>query len=438
VALLVLGVGCASDISGELPERALEQQAPGTEAEAGADTEERVLVVLPTNFPATRISQEPFTRALVSLVKDMPLTEKEALRPRPEMGLAIVLTSGSATGAAWQTPLAQSYGRFCAQRGTPGDCLERFGDGPELDADDKRSIALALAIGPAIDAADAELRAMISPTRLVTLVSLSITGYMALLVVPEPISKGVAAVATVLLWGYLGWELWDVIRGYVRLTEESARATRFEQLREASDRFASTVGPNSVRIMVLVGTAAVGGTLSLASKAPKLPGFGQVARTAEAAGGVRATTAAASAERIIVSASEGSVRAILPRNALAMSSQGSQASARAGAVVSKTYRAFKSFRAFKRAMGSAGEGKNWHHVVEQHAGNVKRFGAEALHNTENVIKVETAVHTEISAFYSSSQPELGGMVVREWLRTQSYEQQRAYGLEILRRFGVIP
>jgi hypothetical protein len=279
---------------------------------------------------------------------------------------------------------------------------------------------------------------MISPTRLLTMVSLSITGYMALLVVPEPISKGVAAVATVLLWGYLGWELWDLIRAYIRLSEESAQATRFDQLREAGNRFASTIGPNSVRIIVLVGTAAVGGTLSLASKAPKLPGFGQVARTAEAAGGVRAATAAAGAERVIISASEGSIRAVLPRNAMAMSSEGGQATAQAGALLSKTYRAFKSFRVFKRAMGSAGEGKSWHHIIEQHVGNVKRFGAEALHNTENVIKVEAEVHTEISAFYSSKQSETGFMVVREWLRTQSYEQQRAYGLKVLRRFGVIP
>ena len=438
LVLLMLGVSCASDMSAELPEQALEQQYPGTEAEAEANTEERVLVVLSTNFPATRISQEQFTKALVNLVKDMPLPEKGASRPLPDTGRRIVLTSGSATGAAWQTPLAQDYGRLCAQRGTPGDCLDRFGDGPELDNDDKRAISLALAIGPALDAANAEIRAMISPTRLLTLVSLSITGYMALLVVPEPFSKGVAAVATVLLWGYLGWELWDLIRAYVRLSEESAQATRFDQLREAGNRFASTIGPNSVRIIVLVGTAAVGGTLSLASKAPKLPGFGQVARTAEASGGVRASTAAASAERIILSASEGSIRAILPRNAMAMSSEGSQATARAGALVSKTYRAFKSFRALKRAMGSAGEGKSWHHIIEQHAGNAKRFGAEALHNTENVIKVETEVHTQISAFYSSGRPELGGMVVREWLCTQSYEQQRAYGLKVLRRFGVIP
>jgi hypothetical protein len=177
LALLMLGVSCASDMSAELPERAPDQQYPGTAVEAETDTEERALAVLPTNFPATRISQEQFTKALVSLVKDMPLPEKGASRPLPHTGRRIVLTSGSATRAAWQTPLAQDYGRFCAQRGTPGDCLDRFDDGPELDNNDKRAIALALAIGPALDAADAEIRAMISPTQLLTMVSITITGY---------------------------------------------------------------------------------------------------------------------------------------------------------------------------------------------------------------------------------------------------------------------
>ena len=165
LALLVLGVSCASDMFAELPERAFEQHSQDTAAEAETDTEERILAVLPTNFPAVRISQEQFTKALVNLVKDMPLPVKEASRPFPAPDRRIVLTSGSATGAAWQTPLAQGYGRFCARRGTPGDCLNRFDDGPELDDDDKRAIALALAINPALEAADAELRALISPTQ---------------------------------------------------------------------------------------------------------------------------------------------------------------------------------------------------------------------------------------------------------------------------------
>jgi hypothetical protein len=328
--------------------------------------------------------------------------------------------------------LAQDYSRFCAQRGTPGDCFNRLDDGPELDADDKRAIALALAVGPALQAADAELRAMVSPARLAAMVSIGIAGYMALLVAPEPFSKGVATVATVLLWSYLGWEFWDVLRAYIRLSEDSAQATRFEELWEAGNRFAGTLGPNSVRIVVLVGTAALGGTASLSSKAPKLPGFGQAVQTAELHG-VRAATAAAGAERVIISASEGSIRVVLPRNAMAMSTRGAQGSPRAGALLPTSSRAFQSFRAFKKAMGSAGEGKNWHHIVEQHAANLKKFGPEALHNTENVIQLDTALHQRVSAFYSSIQRELtnSSLPVRQWLSTQSYEAQRQFGLRVI-------
>ena len=43
---------------------------------------------------------------------------------------------------------------------------------------------------------------------------------------------------------------------------------------------------------------------------------------------------------------------------------------------------YHSFSAFKRAMGPAGPGKSWHHIVEQTKGNVARFGPERLHNTQ--------------------------------------------------------
>jgi hypothetical protein len=42
--------------------------------------------------------------------------------------------------------------------------------------------------------------------------------------------------------------------------------------------------------------------------------------------------------------------------------------------VSGPVRGFRSHRAFTRAMGPAGPGKQWHHIVEQTPGNVTRFG----------------------------------------------------------------
>ncbi len=84
-----------------------------------------------------------------------------------------------------------------------------------------------------------------------------------------------------------------------------------------------------------------------------------------------------------------------------------------------------------KARGSAGPNKEWHHIVEQTDGNVRRFGATAIHNTENAIALDKALHDMSSAFYSSKKPRITNselMTVREWLRGQSYQAQRDFGL----------
>ncbi|QRN97344.1 hypothetical protein JRI60_51825 [Archangium violaceum] len=394
-----------------------------------------MFATLPTRFEPVRIGDTELTAALTTMVLDMPL-RVAVNRPPLYVGRKLALAASSTETESWHSELARAYGRFCERRGAPGDCLTLYEDGPPLHDDDRRSIALALAVGPALESLDAELRTMLSPTRLLATVSISITAHMALLVAPEPVSKGVATTLTVLLWGYLGWEFFDLIRGYVQLSEASARATTFAELREAGERFGRVIGPNSVRILVLLGTAAVGETAALMSRAPRLPGFTQAARSVESSTGLRLVEAAAGTERVIVSVPEGTLRVVLPANALAVTGQdwGRTPPVTHG----NGHRAFKTFKAFKKFMGPAGEGKQWHHIVEQHEGNAQRFGPEALHNTENVIPLEENIHLEINRLYSSKSDELGGMVVRDWLRTQSYEQQRAYGLRILRAFGITP
>jgi hypothetical protein len=67
-----------------------------------------------------------------------------------------------------------------------------------------------------------------------------------------------------------------------------------------------------------------------------------------------------------------------------------------------------SFSSFKRAMGPAGPGKRWHHVVEQAPGNLGRFWPETIHNTSNLMPLETALHQRVSGFYSSTRPGVTG------------------------------
>lgn len=114
----------------------------------------------------------------------------------------------------------------------------------------------------------------------------------------------------------------------------------------------------------------------------------------------------------------------------------------AGAVGVSGAGGFRSFSAFKRALGRAGTSGgsklHWHHVVEQTPGNVARFGGQAVHNPGNMIKVTASVHGKISGYYSSVQPSFtGSLTVRQWLSTQSFAAQAAFGNETLRKFGVI-
>ncbi|MFY0564367.1 hypothetical protein ACN28E_11000 [Archangium lansingense] len=429
LAVSVLLVGCAT--------------AAPPMSEAAEDGEARVFATLPTDFAPVQVGDAEFSTAVAGLVLEMPLRVASAPVPmRP--GRRYALASGTLVGEAWQSELARSYGSFCERGGTPGDCLSLFEDGSRLQDDDKRRIALALAVGPALDGVNAEVRAMLNPTRVAAMASITITAYMALIVAPEPVSKGAAAAFAVLMWSYLGMELWELIEGWMVLSEESARATTFAELREAGERFGQRIGPNSVRILVMVGTAAIGETAALMSKAPKLPGFAQASRQGAQRGGVHVLAAAAETERVIVSVTEGTIRVVLPANAMAMSggpdrarppNEASKADKK-GRLLPNGHRAFRSYKDFKDAMGKAGEGKQWHHIVEQC--HVERFGSEAIHNTENVIALDAKLHERISAFYSSRQEVSGGIVVREWLRTQSYEKQRAFGLMILKQFGGIP
>lgn len=65
----------------------------------------------------------------------------------------------------------------------------------------------------------------------------SIGAYLALLVIPEPASKLLAGGFTVMLWAYLGSELWNVARSDLHLVDEVDAATSFVEVREAGERF---------------------------------------------------------------------------------------------------------------------------------------------------------------------------------------------------------
>jgi hypothetical protein len=94
---------------------------------------------------------------------------------------------------------------------------------------------------------------------------------------------------------------------------------------------------------------------------------------------------------------------------------------------------FSSEAAFRSAYGSAGLGKDWHHIIEKGQDPDNKRGLN-LHHTKNIVRVPRLIHWTISAHYSEKSP-VPGLTMREWLWTQPLEYQREYGLWILSWYG---
>jgi hypothetical protein len=89
---------------------------------------------------------------------------------------------------------------------------------------------------------------------------------------------------------------------------------------------------------------------------------------------------------------------------------------------------YKSLDALKSALGKAGPGKVWHHIVEQCQGGCARsaFPPEMIHNTKNVVAVPREVNQKLANFYSSKVPGTNTRV-RDWLNGKSFKEQYEYG-----------
>ncbi|RKH42273.1 SitA5 family polymorphic toxin [Corallococcus sicarius] len=325
--------------------------------------------------------------------------------------------------------LTRAYLRWCERTARSGDCLHLLVEGPSVTGDGRYALSMALAQGVVLDEMMDAFKDMADPQAMMTAVLWTWTTYMILLAVPEPFSKGVAAVMTASLIAYVGVDtFWTLIAGFKRLVEAADRATTFDELRAAGEHYGKVMGRNAARAFAMLATAAIGNTAAgLGSKVPMLPGAAQAAVQAEAQMGIRL---AAVADVGTVAVSAETVTIALAPGAVTMAARGTGDGASAKARPSG-YRTWSSFSGFKKARGPAGKNKEWHHIVEQTPGNVKRFGPPALHNTENIIPLDKSLHTDVSAFYSSIRRTITGsstLTVRQWLSTQSYEAQRDFGL----------
>ncbi len=103
-----------------------------------------------------------------------------------------------------------------------------------------------------------------------------------------------------------------------------------------------------------------------------------------------------------------------------------------------TNQGFESFDKLKNHLGDPGEGKAWHHIVEQCQIDKSGFASTQVNNVNNIISIphgSGSVHAQISGYYSSIKPFTNGQTVRAWLSGQSFEAQFKFGMDLLKQFG---
>lgn len=218
--------------------------------------------------------------------------------------------------------LTRAYGRWCERKKQPGDCLRLLAEGPLLASDGKYSLAMAIAMDSVWDETAEALKDMADPQALLATVSASISMYLLLWSLHEPVSKGLAALLTATAIAYLGVDtVWRLLDGWIALVRKVDRATTFEQLSEAGEAYGEVLGENAARIFVMLATAAIGNTAGLAAKASGLPGSAQAAVAVETQAGYQ-YVAIGSVQSVALGA-EGFTIALAP-NAVAMAVRGTR------------------------------------------------------------------------------------------------------------------
>nr|ASV46877.1 hypothetical protein [uncultured bacterium] len=379
---------------------------------------------------SVKVGPEAFEEALARLVLEASLT----LRP-PQQGLLVRASHpGNPAETRWQRLMRKSFGGLCEPGQRRDYCLSLLDDGLGLGEWDKLGVALGLSLEPLKESIARAVEKTLAPQLFYTVIATGLVTWAVLAANPEPVFTKAAAIVSAVLLIYLGVETFlEVVDASRELKRATDRATTWIELEQAGHRFANRVGPEVARVFVLAVTVVVsqgmtGGAAWLASRLAMLPSYMEAA----AVGASRVGISLANVGQVSAVAVEGSTVIVsLPATAVAMTARG----VRGVAGVSPTgFRSWGSFSGLKSALGPAGPGKQWHHIVEQTPGNVERFGPHALHNTENVIPLEEGLHTQVSAFYSRKIRRVTGsreLTVRQWLSTQSYEAQRAFGLQAI-------
>ena len=110
--------------------------------------------------------------------------------------------------------------------------------------------------------------------------------------------------------------------------------------------------------------------------------------------------------------------------------------------VSQQSERFSSDAAFtktdlEKRFGPAGDGYEYHHIVEQ-GPNAATLTPRELNSTENIVRIPRLLHEDVTSYYARrGLADEIDMPLREFLRHQPYSVQRAWGLKALQQAGAL-
>ncbi|MCY1074440.1 SitA5 family polymorphic toxin [Archangium lansingense] len=240
-----------------------------------------------TEPPPVQVGMEELVGALTELVLHMPLK------------LSLPRRAGRVVLASWggeEEGVQQRLRGQCAPSEPEDGCLVLPGNAPPPETLARLRLALSFAMDSIWEGAAVPLSEYVDPLAFKVMVYTALSTYLLTLMLPDPVTKGLAAVLTVYLVAYLGLgPVWSMVEAGWVLLEEAGRARTVEEVRGAGQRFGRVLGDNGMRVFLLLATAAIGGQTRFVGRGPKLPGFRQAALASpvrtrvslEAAGQVR-------------------------------------------------------------------------------------------------------------------------------------------------------
>ncbi|KFE63253.1 AHH domain-containing protein [Hyalangium minutum] len=245
------------------------------------------------------------------------LRERKLIPLEGGMALEGGLTDQEQRWVTWYTDWCRSEHRF------NGDCLGgALVAGKYMDLRGRYMWAMALSKSPVLEEFEMALGHMVSMRAVLQAAMCTVITLLVLLAMPDPVTKFIAAWATVALIYWVGAKtLYRLVEGWFQLMKEVQEATTFEELREAGERFGKLFSREAAQAFALVAMALLTHTAKdFAQQVSTLPGSAQVSMQAEAQGGLLLSEVGA-VESVAVTA-DGFIVALGP-GAVAMASNGS-------------------------------------------------------------------------------------------------------------------